>query len=103
MRLETGEDLREYFAGRLPARLAEIEDACRAARNAGWTGEPLRTFHRLVHSLAGAGTTFGFPGVSETARGLERLLEGLLQGGAPPGDEETREIAALLSRLREAP
>jgi hypothetical protein len=41
--------------------------------------------------------------VSETARGLERLLEGLLQGGAPPGDEETREIAALLSRLREAP
>jgi hypothetical protein len=39
--------------------------------------------------------------VSETARGLERLLEGLLRRGAPPGDEEAREIATFLARLRE--
>jgi len=70
------EELRRYFADRLPARLAEIEAALAAARAAGWTGEPLRTAHRLAHSLKGAGETFGFPEVSAAARELERVLEG---------------------------
>ncbi len=90
-------ELREYFAGRLPERLAEIEDACRAARDTGFTGEPLRTFHRLVHSLAGAGGTFGFPEVSETARGLERLLKTGI-GGTPMSEME---IENYLVRLRQ--
>ena len=29
-------DLRDYFAGRLPARLAELEDAFDEVRAAGW-------------------------------------------------------------------
>jgi chemotaxis protein histidine kinase CheA len=94
------EELREYFAGRLPDRLAEIEDACRAAQDAGWTGQPLRTFHRLTHSLAGSGTTFGFPGVSETARNLERLLEGIMESGASLRESEMREIEGFLAGLR---
>lgn len=92
--------LREYFAGRLPERLAEIEEACRAARDAGFTGETLRTFHRLVHSLAGAGGTFGFPEVSEVSRGLERLLKMHLGTGAPLNESEAREIEGFLTRLR---
>ena len=89
-------ELREYFAGRLPERLAEIEEACRSAREAGFAGEPLRTFHRLVHSLAGAGGTFGFPEVSEVSRGLERLLKEYL-GGAPASETEIKDY---LLRLR---
>ena len=89
-------ELREYFAGRLPERLAEIEEACRAAREAGFTGEPLRTFHRLAHSLAGAGGTFGFPEVSDVSRGLERLLKTGL-GGTPVSELE---IEDYLFRLR---
>jgi HPt (histidine-containing phosphotransfer) domain-containing protein len=95
--------LREYFAGRLPERLAEIEDACRAAQETGFTGEPLRTFHRLVHSLAGAGGTFGYPEVSETARGLERLLKSFLGNsgsGETPSEPENGVIADYLLRLR---
>ena len=88
------EELRRYFAGRLPARIAEIEEALAAARTAGWAGEPLRTAHRLAHSLKGAGTTFGFPEVSEAAGGLERLLAG------PLGAEEEREIEGVMARLR---
>jgi len=94
------EELREYFAGRLPERLAEIEDACRAARDAGWTGQPLRTFHRLAHSLAGSGATFGFPEVSETARDLEHLLAGIMEDGSSPGEPEMREIEGFLAGLR---
>ena len=92
--------LREYFAGRLPERLAEIEDACRAARDSGFTGEPLRTFHRLVHSLAGAGGTFGFPEVSEVSRGLERLLKTSLATDASLSVSQIGEIESFLTRLR---
>lgn len=93
------EELRRYFAQRLPVRLAEVEDACRAAREAGWTGEPLKTFHRLAHSLAGAGTTFGFPAVSETARVLERLLKELLQAEGRPDAARVREIERALAAI----
>src|SRR3954463_13445270 len=42
------EDLRRYFAYRLPARVSEVEAARDAARDAGWRDAPLRTFHRLA-------------------------------------------------------
>jgi HPt (histidine-containing phosphotransfer) domain-containing protein len=92
------EDLRRYFAYRLPARVSEVEAARDAARDAGWTGEPLRTFHRLAHSLAGTGSTFGFPEVSAVSRQLESLLKSALDAGSTPEDAE---IADLLSRLRD--
>lgn len=95
---DVAEDLRRYFAGRLPTRVAEVEAARDAARGAGWAGEPLRTFHRLAHSLSGVGATFGFPEVTELARRLETLLKTALAGGPPP--EETT-VDGLLSRLRE--
>jgi HPt (histidine-containing phosphotransfer) domain-containing protein len=91
------EDLRSYFAYRLPARVSEIEAARDAARDAGWTGEPFRTFHRLAHSLTGAGATFGFPEVTAAARELEGLLKGALDGAPLPEDE----VEGLLSRLRD--
>jgi len=92
------EDLRRYFAYRLPARVSEIESARDAARDAGWRDAPLRTFHRLAHSLAGAGATFGFPEVSDVSRRLESLLKRALDGGSPP---EAAEVEGLLSRLRD--
>jgi HPt (histidine-containing phosphotransfer) domain-containing protein len=96
------EELRRYFAGRLPARLTEVEEAAAAAREAGWAAEPLRQFHRLAHSLVGAGTTFGFPGITEHARTLERLLKAHLNGGPPPAAAEIAEIAEILGRLQTA-
>lgn len=93
------EELRRYFAGRLPARLAELEAARAAARDTGWTAEPLRYFHRLAHSLVGSGATFGFPEVTEHARPLERLLKRCLEGGEGVEDERVEE---MLERLRAA-
>jgi HPt (histidine-containing phosphotransfer) domain-containing protein len=91
-------ELKRYFAGRLPLRAAEVEAARDAARGAGWAGEPLRTFHRVAHSLAGAGATFGHPEVTEIAHRLESLLKSALAGGAPPAEGE---VDGLLRRLRE--
>lgn len=93
-------ELRQYFAGRLPARIAEIERARDEARDAGWTGPPLRTFHRLAHSLAGAGATFGFPEVTALARRLEALLKAAVAAESLP-EEARREIDLLLRPLRE--
>jgi diguanylate cyclase (GGDEF)-like protein len=95
---DVAEDLRRYFAGRLPARLAEVEAARDAARDAGWAGEPLRTFHRLAHSLAGVGATFGFPEITTAARRLESLLKSALATASPPA---AADVDALLGRLRE--
>lgn len=93
-------ELREYFAGRLPDRAADLERAHGEARDAGWTGPPLRTFHRLAHSLAGAGTTFGFPEVTAIARRVEALLAAAMAEESIP-EEARREIGLLLGRLRE--
>jgi HPt (histidine-containing phosphotransfer) domain-containing protein len=91
-------ELKRYFAGRLPIRVAEVEAARDAARGAGWTGEPLRTFHRLAHSLAGAGATFGYFEVTEISHRLESLLRNALAAGAPPAEGE---VDGLLRQLRE--
>ncbi len=92
-------ELRRYFAGRLPDRLTEIEEAGAAAQESGWTAEPVRQFHRLAHSLVGAGATFGFPDVTLHARSLERLLKAHLAGGPAPA---AGEVAEILGRLRAA-
>src|SRR3954470_2488582 len=89
--------LRRYSAAGLPERLAELEAARAAARDAGWTAQPLRHFHRLAHSLVGSGATFGFPEVTEHARPLERLLKRCLEDGGGVEDERVEE---MLERLR---
>jgi chemotaxis protein histidine kinase CheA len=89
--------LREYFAGRLPQRLHEIEEAWQSVRETAWSAAELKTFHRLTHSLAGAGATFGFAAVTEAARLLERRLKAVLQG-EPPLDPAA--VEALLADLR---
>ena len=92
--------LQEYFAGRLPERLQEIDDAWRRVRESSWGTEEVKLFHRLAHSLTGAGATFGFATVTDTSRALERRLKTVLAAEGPPLDPA--EVDALLAALREA-
>src|SRR5215218_8983618 len=94
-------ELQEYFAGRLPERLAELEEAWAALAESGWETERVRTLHRLAHSLTGAGSTFGFPEVSRTARVLERFLKAMLDSG-PSREEASGHIEKLLEGVRRA-
>ena len=93
------QELQEYFAGRLPDRLREIDEAWSKVRASAWSPEPLKDLHRLVHSLSGAGTTFGFPEVTRTARDLERFLKSALEGSGP---QEDGHVAELLAEIRRA-
>lgn len=92
--------LRQHFAGRLPERLREIEDAWRNACAADWRPEEAKTTHRLAHSLVGAGATFGFPAVTSAARLLEQRLKPVAQGAGPPPDDAT--VTELLASIRQA-
>jgi chemotaxis protein histidine kinase CheA len=60
--------------------------------------------HRRAHKLAGTGATFGFPGVGQAARALERGLQPFIQGDAArlPSGAEARELEGLLHGLRQA-
>jgi diguanylate cyclase (GGDEF)-like protein len=95
-------ELQEYFAGRLPERLAEMDDAWSAVTASGWEEERVRTLHRLAHSLTGAGSTFGYPEVSRTARILERFLKAALDGSGPAGEGAANQVARLLEGVQRA-
>ena len=95
-------ELQEYFAGRLPERLAELGAAWEAVAASGWDAERLRELYRLAHSLTGAGSTFGYPEVSRTARVLERFLKAALEGTGPSGEEASAQVERLLEGIRRA-
>lgn len=99
---ESLRQLRETFAARLPARLAEVDAAWEEARAAAFEPAALFRFLRLVHSLAGAGTTFGFPAVTAVAKRMERLLQPLVRAQAAPSAAGAEELAGLLAELRRA-
>ena len=61
--------LSQKFRGRC------ARDAETLRRLAGGGGGPGEGMLQLAHGLAGAGATFGFPGVSDAARQVERALK----------------------------
>ena len=89
-----------YFAERLPERLREVEEGWRQVQETAWSEEAVKTLHRLAHSLAGAGATFGFLGVTEAARDLEKPLKAIVQSAAPHPDDSV--VEGLLDGLRRA-
>jgi CheY-like chemotaxis protein/HPt (histidine-containing phosphotransfer) domain-containing protein len=76
------------FAGRVEARLAEMERALEAA---DWTG-----LRELAHWLKGAGGTVGFDCFTEPAAQLEGDAR---SGDAPACARALRHIAALVARI----
>ena len=97
--------LREAYAARLGDKLQQIER--------GWTyflslpagderREALAVQHRLTHSLAGSGATFGYPAVSSTARRAERVLKAVMQEEIEFGWEQQQEIERAYVDLRAA-
>ena len=70
------------FLGKLPGRLAEIEQALEQFLAAPEDKEALQLMHRLLHTMAGTAGTFGFNEVGEAARLYDNQLKALLAGEA---------------------
>jgi chemotaxis protein histidine kinase CheA len=95
--------LRTAFADKLADRLGEMEAAVRSL-SAGGAGEPrsLLGLRDQAHKLAGAGGTFGFDDLGETAGGLEAFCEAVLDRGDGPTPGDIEEIEGFLTRLKSA-
>ena len=98
------EVLRRAYGERLAEKIDGIE--------AGWRQylalaegedkiEALKNQHRITHSLAGSGATFGFPLVSQFARRAEIALKKSLDG-SDLDDEDRIEIEAAHAGMRAA-
>ena len=63
------------YAVQLPEKLHQIESLWNDLSQSEWEEEKFIELHRMVHSLAGSGKTFGFATLSVAARDLEECLK----------------------------
>jgi diguanylate cyclase (GGDEF)-like protein len=93
--------LKIAYLGALPAKLASLEAALDQ-----WTksvdAESREEAHRIAHSLAGGGATFGLPELSTTARELAEWLEPRVHSGEASSLAELAALAKLAAAVGEA-
>ncbi|MFC1772336.1 diguanylate cyclase [Pseudomonadota bacterium] len=94
--------LRESYAMRLPGKLEEISTLWHTISSGEWETDRVEVLHRLTHSLAGSGSTFGFPELGEISRSVELLLKGWLHNRLEPDEEQRRYVANLLVALHKS-
>ncbi len=96
------------FLELLPDRLRELEElgeaVVREQRREGGPVDlmPLENLHRLAHTLAGEGATFGFQAVGEPAHELESVLKPLIGGASEAAEDSEPRIRRLIERIRQA-
>jgi diguanylate cyclase (GGDEF)-like protein len=95
-------NLRVSYAASLDEKIARVEAAWGKLEQGVWDGEAAHTLHRLAHNLAGSGTTFGFPAISERAHTLELLLKAITERASPPTVAEHARVAGALAALKQA-
>ena len=96
------EALRVKYGESLPDRAHHLRELWAAIEDGADREEGLIELQRAAHNLAGSGATFGFAGVGEVARSIERLLESTDGSIGFPSDEDRVAIEALLDRLEQA-
>ena len=99
---EKFELLRTRYASQLPERLKGVEAAWNDLATGTWDESVGRTLYRMVHSLAGSGSTFGFDAVSAAARTLEHRLLTVIEQNTPPQDAQRTAINDAVSALQAA-
>jgi len=104
--LETLEEqlrvLHNSYAARLPEKIIQIEETWQMLVSGERNGDALKALHRMVHSLAGSGPTFGFAAVGEAARTLEIFLKSILKNGTVPAEAHCSQIEGLIEELQAA-
>ncbi len=87
------------FREQLPQRATEVEEAWAAVQSSPEEAELLQILYRGVHNLSGSAATFGYASITETARGVERLLRN--EKGHPLDALTPRQIAPLATGIRQ--
>ncbi len=94
-------NLQASYANGLLDKIDSLEEVWCTTSMEDQTSGILRELHRLSHSLAGSGRTFGYPGISTCAQGIERIIETALAAGRPVGAADGQKLSNLIQRLRQ--
>ena len=94
--------VRRSYASQLPDKITAIETEWRGCLEGAWNLERFRGLHRMVHTLAGSGGTFGFTGLGRAAREMEIQLKAALETGRKPTKAQVGRIEGRLSDLQAA-
>jgi PAS domain S-box-containing protein len=93
------------FQRQLPDKIAEIESTWEAREQVSASDTRFTDLHRMLHSLTGAGGTFGAMAVSVVAHELEQVVKSLLASVDQPlavSSTVQRQVDALIAQLKQA-
>lgn len=93
--------LRQQYADKLPAKLAALQKQWQAP-NLDPQSAQFESLVREFHSLAGSGTSFGFPQITTLSRDIENILLGIKSTNEKISQQLRNEIDAKLSSLQQA-
>lgn len=88
--------LNALFIARLPERMREIELAWQHCEQEPLKREHWSILHRLLHTLAGSGGSFGFADLSMQAQAIEKSINSLLESDATESVQGRAELRTNL-------
>ncbi len=92
--------LRVKYVQSLPERIEALATALQnLEQRGGFHQETFFTAQNAAHKLVGSGETFGFTGLSSTARGIEVFMENCIQEQRTLSTEEKKQVEALFQEL----
>lgn len=91
--------LNQKFANGLIEKVEIIASVWRDVRSEPRDESKRCDLHRMVHTLAGSGQTFGFPEISVIGLELEEVLERNLDASHAFGQSDARKISDLIEML----
>ncbi len=92
--------LKDSYAEQVPQKLAEIDALWGSLVENGWDEVIFKTFHRMVHSMAGSAQVFGFTTMGKSARELEMLLKAVSNSGEPLSEAQYAALPVLVEAVR---
>jgi len=98
-------ELQQNYAKQLPVKIMELEmlwdSIC--SEDSNQVRGQLSDFRRNVHRLTGSGATFGFKDLTENARQIEIIIDGIMASGMDSLVSRRERINILLDNLRHHP
>ncbi len=91
----------EYLAG-LPEKAQLMQQAWASCRTSPNATQAVDKLYRLAHKLAGSGTTFGFPAISEISREIIVNLAACRKSQCTPSAENISTMEATFARFNAA-
>lgn len=94
--------LNDAFSRQIPERMQQLNQAWAMIKSEEhYDQQKFEDFHRMAHSLTGAGKTFGFEQISDDARALEIVLRECAARAQPLTAADREQIETCLSVLQQ--